>query len=374
MPIEITQHLVAQSGPRERPYELRDSVQPGLILRVQPSGVKRYYAEVARGKRVVLGPAPAVTPKQARNLAKSKIGAHVDGKDVSRKRGRKAQTTLRAFLEGDYWDHHLRHRKSGKATQSRILAAWAPFLDKDMGDLDAAKIAEHRSKRQAAGVLPQTLNRDRTTLLSLLNNAAERAILEANPLAGAALKQLQTADDRRVRWLGQRDELEDIRDPDTGTKVGERERFLQALEHAPDYLRQMALLVLNTGLRRGEVFDLRWEHVSIERRTLTVHASTAKTSKTRHVPLNDEAAAVLQELADDKHETGLVFVNKKTEARYDTVKKSWATLVKRARLHDFHFHDCRHDFASRLVQAGVDLYVVRDLLGHSSLQLTERYA
>jgi len=56
------------------------------------------------------------------------------------------------------------------------------------------------------------------------------------------------------------------------------------------------------------------------------------------------------------------------------LKKSWSSLLVKANIKDFRFHDLRHDFASRLVMAGVDLYRVRDLLGHGSIEMTERYS
>ncbi len=58
----------------------------------------------------------------------------------------------------------------------------------------------------------------------------------------------------------------------------------------------------------------------------------------------------------------------------DNIKKSWTEVTKKAKLTDFKFHDCRHHFASTLVQRGCDLNVVRELLGHADLKLTMRYA
>jgi site-specific recombinase XerD len=56
------------------------------------------------------------------------------------------------------------------------------------------------------------------------------------------------------------------------------------------------------------------------------------------------------------------------------INKSWASLLAAAKLENFRFHDCRHHFASRLVMAGVDLYTVKELLGHSDFAMTQRYA
>jgi integrase len=57
-----------------------------------------------------------------------------------------------------------------------------------------------------------------------------------------------------------------------------------------------------------------------------------------------------------------------------SLKTSWMAIAKAARLKHFRFHDLRHSFASRLVQAGVDLATVRELLGHSDFALTLRYS
>ena len=73
------------------------------------------------------------------------------------------------------------------------------------------------------------------------------------------------------------------------------------------------------------------------------------------------------------NKSGLVFAGAKGSAMTH-VKRSWAGLVTAAKLDDFHFHDLRHHFASRLVMAGVDLYAVKELLGHTDFAMTQRYA
>ena len=72
--------------------------------------------------------------------------------------------------------------------------------------------------------------------------------------------------------------------------------------------------------------------------------------------------------------SGWAFPNPNTGHLIQKVRRSWPSLLVSAEIQDFRFHDLRHDFASRLVMAGVDLYRVRDLLGHASIQMTERYS
>ena len=136
----------------------------------------------------------------------------------------------------------------------------------------------------------------------------------------------------------------------------------------------MVLVALNTGLRRGELFSLTWDNVCFERATLTVQGETAKSGKTRHVPLNIVALHALKEWQKITSSSNLVFSNTKTGNAFSHVKKSWASLLDMANIKNFRWHDMRHHFASKLVMAGADLNIVRELLGHSDIKMTLRYA
>jgi len=125
---------------------------------------------------------------------------------------------------------------------------------------------------------------------------------------------------------------------------------------------------MNTGLRRGELLALRWESIDFGHRILTVEGGTAKNRQTRHVPLNDEAIGVLNRWREQTNGGQRVF---EVSTGFKT---AWAKLLKRANITTFRWHDLRHHFASRLVQAGVPLNTVRDLLGHSSVAMSLRYA
>jgi integrase len=136
----------------------------------------------------------------------------------------------------------------------------------------------------------------------------------------------------------------------------------------------MVNLILHTGLRRGEVFSLCWEDIDLDSPILHVRAANAKSSKDRYIPLNKDVVTLLKgwRLRSGNRE-GLVFRNPAGYQLRD-IKRQWIKLMKAAEISDFRFHDLRHDFASRLVQASVDLYRVKDLLGHSTITLTERYS
>lgn len=399
--LPLTKTLVRDAEPRAKPYELYDSRLPGLYLRVQPYGAQvaggrrrggkkswcLKYRHPVTGKRTTLTVADArmiTHPDKARELAKAALAEVLTSKETpvaARRRARetheaarhakrRAKTrTLRLFLEKEYTPKYLDHQRSGTATAKRIEAAWVDLLDRDMATLTTKDIDRAKAERLKK-VTPQTSNRDWNSLSRLLNQAVAWGKLDANPLAG--VKRVEVEQDRRTRYLGQHDEHEDY-------DQGERERFMAALDSpkTPAYLRVMTLLALNTGLRRGEIFGLTWRLVDLTRRQLTVTATTAKTARQRHVPLNKTITAVLQAWRDagqGEKGGGLVFVNPETDKAYTTVKKAWASLVRQAEVTDFTFHDCRHDFASRLVMAGVDLYRVKELLGHSSIELTQRYA
>jgi integrase len=140
-----------------------------------------------------------------------------------------------------------------------------------------------------------------------------------------------------------------------------------------DHVAPMVLISLNTGLRYGELASLEWASIDLQACSLTVTGRTAKSAKTRHVPLNAEAIDMLTRWRPEKQRKGLVFTNP-NGSRIGSVKTAWGGVLKAAGITEFRWHDLRHSFASKLVQRGVALPVVRELLGHGDFKLTLRYA
>ena len=130
-------------------------------------------------------------------------------------------------------------------------------------------------------------------------------------------------------------------------------------------------VALNTGLRLSEMYWRAWEDVDLERRILTVPRS--KHGERRHIPLNKDARGALERLRAGDDATGWGFPNAQGE-RLTGPRYWFEPAIREAKIQNFHWHDLRHTFASRLRMAGVDLGTIQELMGHKTIAMTCRYA
>ncbi len=203
---------------------------------------------------------------------------------------------------------------------------------------------------------PATINRYLSLLRHMFNWAIEHEFLERSPMA--RVRQL-LEDNSRHRRLSM-----------------DEERRL--LSEAPVHLRPLIIFASDTGLRKGEMLALRWADLEARPGWIRVRGETAKSGRTRWVPIGTERLRqVLNFLRTDasgqrKPSDAPVFSNEVGEpVRY--FQTAWRATLRRAGIEDLHWHDLRHEYASRLVEQGVPLSQVRDLLGHASIVTTERY-
>lgn len=162
----------------------------------------------------------------------------------------------------------------------------------------------------------------------------------------------------------------------------ECERFMDACASEP-LLINLVPFVLNTGLRTGEFLGLCWEDIDLKAQVMTIrrsyvdgHTSTPKSGKSRIMPLNHTAMASLRaQKATSYMRGGNVFCSATGEQlTKEHLRTPWKRAIKRAELRTFTRHDLRHTFASHLVQRGVSLQVVKELLGHADIATTMIYA
>jgi integrase len=150
-----------------------------------------------------------------------------------------------------------------------------------------------------------------------------------------------------------------------------REDELALLKHSPAYLQDMILFALNTGLRCGDIFDLKWEEVDVEARRIA--RKMQKSQKMLRAPLNDKACEILKAWAAVR-KCPYVFYNQLTGDRFRDLKASLSKAVKDAGLERITWHIFRHTFVSRLFENGTDIATVKELAGHSTVTITIGYA
>jgi integrase len=131
-------------------------------------------------------------------------------------------------------------------------------------------------------------------------------------------------------------------------------------------------LAINTGLRKGSQYGLTWDMVDWKSRMLNI--SRTKNDEAVHVPLNDAALAALKTVFKRGSGRGRVFRSSKTGEALEIARHWFDDAVVEANLKNFHWHDLRHTFASRLRMKRAPLEDIADLLGHKSLTMTWRYA
>jgi integrase len=383
----IGNSLVKQLRPAAKPFEVRDTRTKGFLLRVQPSGAMTYYAEYGRGKRISLGRSDVIAPDGARARARDVLASAQFGQDPMVERRQAKAHTLRTFIDEEYAPWANENIRTATATVARLKAGFGEHLDKKLGELTPWIIEKWRTARLKAGAKPATVNRDLDDLKSSLNKAVAWALLDANPLAGVKRSKIDAArsprflsadEETRLRQaLDDREErIRRERDSANAWRAGREYNLLPDLRQCAfaDHLKPLVLLSLQTGMRRGELFQLTWLSVGLVADLITVHGATAKSGTTRHIPLNSEALAVLRDWREQTGlSAGLVFTGRSGEA-FNNVRRSWEGALVAAGIKRFRWHDLRHTFASKLVMAGVDLNTVRELLGHSDYKMTQRYA
>lgn len=382
MPEKITAKTVKSAEKREKPYEIRG--QHGLILRVQPTGKKTFYVEYGRGKRLRIGDANLITVERAVYRAREVLNEAHDFETPLKRDLKKA--TLSGFIDQVYAPWLRSNRRRPDATLADLKRNFGTLYDKRMTDLRAANFDDYVSGSLKKDRSVATIRRSLNNLQRVVRLAIDRGYLRDNPFKGwekpkteegGAPRFLSDDEERALRGaLIERDDQ--ARRERVTANDWRRERRHKLLpeygeKEFPDHLTPMVLVSLNTGVRYGELTGLEWPAVDLKARVLTITGKTSKGAKTRHIPLNAEALDVLTRWKAQGTGKGLVFTNADGE-RIGSVKTAWSKALTDAEITDFRWHDLRHTFASKLVQRGVSLAVVRDLLGHGDFKLTLRYA
>ncbi|WP_173678538.1 MULTISPECIES: site-specific integrase [Pseudomonas] len=389
MKTKITQKLIGGLAAEAKAYRVHDTVQPGFFIRVLPSGHKSYMVTWGRNKNATLGRVGVLTLDQARTEAAQYLAdAHAHGEPRAVAQGRKGATlpSLREFIDDTYMPWFKTHHKGHEKTLHTLNNNFEAIMRQRLGDITGRDLEQIRTGWMQAGNKASTVNRKIGSISGVFSRAVEWDYLSVHPLT--KLKQLKVDSKGVVRYLSveesrrlrealdvRQDEARAERETANKWRADRGKEQMQSLLQLPftDHLKPMVLVSLNTGMRRGELFDLKWSVVNFQAKTITVAGATTKTSDTRHIPMNKETFGVLKDWKKQTGKSQYVFPSQ-AGGRLEDVKSAWLKLLERANIEGFRWHDMRHDFASRLVMAGVPLNTVRDLLGHADIKMTLRYA
>lgn len=252
--------------------------------------------------------------------------------------------------------------KSHRVVELTLARMGSLLPDVPLVQIRRNDIASYVMNRRESGVSNGTINCELLTLSAAINYAKKRWGWEINnPVPGQYLR-WPTG---RLRYLKQVEAELLIQGAGQATHKGH--------EVLADFIR----LAINTGMRKNEMLCLTWDRVEVDQALVILTSKDTKTTRPRMVPLNHQAVAVMNRRLDfcrRKCPASIWVFSDESGQQVRNIYPAWWETLERVGIEDFRIHDLRHTFASWLVMRGVSLYVVRDLLGHSSIKMTERYA
>jgi len=229
-----------------------------------------------------------------------------------------------------------------------------------MNTLRARDVSQYIAARKNQGMANASVNRELEVLsaaINLVNRDLEWGL--PNPVVGRKLQEPEG----RVRWL----------------TFQEADALLEAARQSATapHLADFITIALHTGMRKAEILGMEWTRVAFQEGVMQLEGHHTKSGRRRSIPINKPARdALIRRMrfrAEHCPDSPWVFCSAAGE-RIQDVKTSFHTACKRAGIVDFRMHDLRHTCAAWLVTSGVPLSEVKELLGHSTVTMTERYA
>ena len=252
----------------------------------------------------------------------------------------------------DFAKEYLQWAKTNKKASSygreisRMRVLNKEFEAKPIQAITAWDIERYKAKRKEK-VKPASVNRELALLKHMYSMAIQWGKLKDSP---AKKVKLLKGEIKRVRFLIP-------------------EEINTVLSNCSDYLKPIVIVALHTGMRKGELLGLQWPQIDFEQGIITL--IDTKNSERRDIPMNETVRETLMAI----ERNGSAVFCKGDIATFKRVGRAFDVAVRKSGIEDFRFHDLRHTFASNLImQEGVELNDIRELLGHKQLTMTLRYA
>lgn len=347
--------------PRSAKVVYSDTVVNGLICEVRNSGNATFYFRhtVAPGqyKHIRIGDGRSVRVEVARQKARQLHNLKALGEDPAEQvKPKPVAPTLNTFFDKRYLPYIKSYRVSWYADQRFYETHFRARLGtRRMDVISRQDIAAFRIGLSERGYSGATVNRIIAMIRYMFNLAIdwETPGLEKNPAARSKLTKVNT---KKECFL-------------SSSEVG---RLLVACNRSRNrHLHDIVKFLLLTGARKREALDAKWQDFDLDGNGWIIPVS--KTGFDRPVTLSDTTVAFMCRLPS-RERSEYLFPCPETDQPYSDIFGAWSTARERAGLQHVRLHDLRHSFASFLINEGVSLYEVQKLLGHSNLQMTQRYA
>ncbi|HKS26727.1 MAG TPA: tyrosine-type recombinase/integrase [Pyrinomonadaceae bacterium] len=278
-----------------------------------------------------------------------------------------AVTRFSDFFDNVFLPWAKENKRSWKDDEQRGVLLKEFFKDSPIRDITPIRIEAYKSalrktdSKYKRPFAPSTINRYLQVLSRVLSMAFENGIIDSNPME--RVNRLREPEPRE-RFLNQYAE-------------DEEERLINALVAYGEHMVALVELDLEVGMRLGELLNAKWADVVGD----VIFVMQTKNDKPRIIPLTKRAIEILRGLRQDAPDEERIFDPKRTGRRRRQLMACFQAAIQSAGLSDFHFHDLRHTFATRLRAANVHPYDIADLLGHSvpdgetrSTRVTRGYA
>ena len=313
-----------------------------------------YYAE-GRRHREKVGPSKTLA-KQALKKRQVEIA---EGKFLDIKR--EERIPFKEFA-AEYLEKYAKpNKRSWKSVDAVYIKNFSAFFGtKCLHEITPHDLERYKSEKLLSvnatpklknprKISPSTINRRLSWLRGVFNRAIDWGKLEHNPF-------------KRVKFF---------KVSNGGTRYLEKEEITKFLAHCKGRLRAIVIVAINTGMRKGEIQNLKWGDLNFAEEQEKITVRVSKNGEMRYVQMNE---AVKKALIGVKKHPNSPYVFCGDDGTPYNFQKSFETARKNSGILRFRFHDLRHTFASQMVMAGVDLNTVRELLGHKSLDMTLRYS
>jgi integrase len=321
-----------------------------IYQRKTKQGKIRWYLDYrdGNGNRIQKVAPLATTKEEATVALKEEIHKTFDTNHGVEREKRKVK--FKEFSDMFIENYSKVNKESWKDDQERLQWVKGLFGEVALNEISPMHIERLKSRKLEEGVTRTTVNHYLKTLRRMFNIAINWGYADKNPVRG-------------IRFYSEKDAQRD-----RVLTEGEEDRLLGA---ASGSLRSILIVALNTGMRKGEILQLKWQDIDLENRIILVKKT--KSGKPRTLPINSRLLDELIRLKNRSRNSQYLFTNSSTGRQLKTIRKSFDAALQAANIQGLRFHDLRRTFGSRLALAGVDLNRIKELLGHASIKTTEIY-